>query len=121
MKINERRFLKISIGLILFICVMSSCDYYHLPFLCRETPISKTEALKIGKEKLEKFLTMEGISLQKVSSPEISSSKDVPWVLDYRSNNRDQIYYFVRVTIDSCGAIETSGESRGVYKNNTTK
>lgn len=93
-------------------CLVFACDYSAPSFWCDRTAISETKALEIGKRKVQHFCEISGFTCDDTSKPLISKTKDVPWIMDYTSDNREDMKYFVRVTIDSCGVIETSGEVR---------
>jgi hypothetical protein len=102
---------KSTFGIVLFAILLGSCGYYRPLIMCNEPVMSQKEAIEIGNQKFKKFFESDGIMVSEISQPELSSMTDIPWIMDYKSGKRDKFGYFVRVTIDSCGAIETSGES----------
>jgi hypothetical protein len=99
------------LGFVLLSGLVGACGYYRPLILCSEPIMSQKEAIEIGNKKFKNFFEMDGIVISEILPPEISSTSDIPWIMDYGSRKEDKFAYFVRVTIDSCGAIETSGES----------
>lgn len=83
-----------------------SCGTSALQALCITTLVSKEDALETGKRKLKEHCERENLNISDFSGPQISKSKDVPWILHYASSTKP-VHVFI-VTIDSCGGIELS-------------
>lgn len=105
----------ISLSVLISACLVlmitySSCDTYSLAtFFCDDSEVTESKARELGRARLEDFCKSKGIDPDEFITPEISSTTDIPWILDY-STKRDgyKSFYFFRVMIDKCGKIEKS-------------
>lgn len=75
---------------------------------CSKHFVSRSEAEAIVDKKLQEYCEREGMSKAQFPEPEVSSTKEVPWIFDYTSNTKPS--HFVRVHIDECGVVEVSRE-----------
>ena len=80
--------------------------------LCGRSTLTETEAKEIAKRRLLAHCKQNKINCALFSEPEIFITDEVPWYIDYTSENTaDNRYHFLRITIDHCGRIEQSHQT----------